>query len=730
MPTTIRDVVVKITTDNTGLQAGLDLAKGALKGFAAAAGTALGAATVAFGALTVAAVKSAGEIDRFAKLSNASATEFQRMAAAASSVGIEAQDVADVLKDMNDRVGDFISTGAGPMVDFFERVAPKVGVTADQFRRLSGPEALQLYVSSLEKAGASQQDMTFYMEALSGSSTRLLPLLKNNGAELRRLADAAQAAGAIMSGETLAALESARMSLIEVQTAAQGFTNRIIAEMAPALAEGAAALSSMAEAGGPVSVAVDRIAAAFGSLAQIVSSPEFIGAATTVMTGLINLTTSAAEGMIWLTENVDTVAYALSGLAIAAAALGGPLTLVAGLTAAAVTALGMMGPASDTAATAAYSVRDAEAALNAELVTFSQSTNPAARSESRLRVISLKEHAQAALAAAQAELALASAQAERAASMSDLRGQELLDESAGAGAGMGDYIDGVLPDEKARAAGERIESLTRQIQEMTAALKDMDASGGGGGAVAPTPLPSAPGLDQFTPPASGGGGGADERSSMLERLTQELASERELLEIWYQERLDLINGATDAELEAVGGRHEALERLEQEHNERMAAIDKAAMDTKLGIAKTVFGGLADLMQAGNKKLFQIGKVAAIASAVIDGYEAAVSSYKHGAKIGGPALGAVYAGISLARTAAMISRISSQSYGGGASGATSGGGASGSTGSAAAEAAPVTQRIDIAWNGPPETISGMQQVIDVLNDAARRGLRVDARLVSA
>lgn len=728
MPTTIRDVVVKITTDNTGLQAGLDLAKGGLKSFAAAAGTALGAATVAFGALTVAAVKSAGEIERFSKLSNATTTEFQRLAAAAGTVGIEAQDVADVLKDMNDRVGDFISTGAGPMVDFFERVAPKVGVTADQFRRLSGPEALQLYVDTLEKAGASQQDMTFYMEALSGNSTRLLPLLQNNGAELRRLADAAQAAGAVMSGETLAALTSARQSLIEVQTAAQGFTNQIIAEMAPALAEGAAALSDMAGAGGPLSAAVDQIAAAFGSLAQIVASPEFIGAATSTMTALINLTTAAAEGMIWLSENVDTVAYVLSGLAVAAAALGGPLTLVAGLTAAAVVALGAMKGAGDVASAAAYSVRDAEAALNAELVTFSQSTNPAARNESRLRVVSLKEHAQAALAAAQAELALASAQAEKAAAMSDLRGQALLDESAGAGAGMGDYIDGVLPDEKVRAASERIEGLTAQIKEMTAALKDMDASGGGGGGVTPTPLANAPGLDQFTPPASGGGGG--ERESQLDRLTQELASERELLEIWYQERLDLINGATDAELEAVGGRHEALERLEQEHAERMAAIDKAAMDTKLGIAKTVFGGLADLMQAGNKKLFNIGKAAAVASAVIDGYEAAVSSYKHGAKIGGPALGAVYAGISLARTAAMISRISSQSYGSGTSGATTGGGGSTSTGTTAGEASTVTQRIDIAWNGPAETISGMQQVIDVLNDAAARGLRVDARLVAA
>jgi hypothetical protein len=37
------------------------------------------------------------------------------------------------------------------MKDFFEQIAPKVNVTAAQFAKLSGPEALQLYVSSLEK---------------------------------------------------------------------------------------------------------------------------------------------------------------------------------------------------------------------------------------------------------------------------------------------------------------------------------------------------------------------------------------------------------------------------------------------------------------------------------------------------------------------------------------------------------------------------------------------------
>lgn len=62
-----------------------------------------------------------------------------------------------------------------PLRDFFEKVAPRVGVTADQFARLSGPEALQLYVDTLERAGLSQQEMTFYLEAMASDATRAFP---------------------------------------------------------------------------------------------------------------------------------------------------------------------------------------------------------------------------------------------------------------------------------------------------------------------------------------------------------------------------------------------------------------------------------------------------------------------------------------------------------------------------------------------------------------------------
>lgn len=68
------------------------------------------------------------------------------------------------------------------MADFFEMVTPLVGITPDNFRNLSGTDALQLYVSTLQKAGARQQDLTFFMEAMALDATDLIPLLQDNAA--------------------------------------------------------------------------------------------------------------------------------------------------------------------------------------------------------------------------------------------------------------------------------------------------------------------------------------------------------------------------------------------------------------------------------------------------------------------------------------------------------------------------------------------------------------------
>lgn len=185
--------------------------------------------------ITKETANAAAEIERFSALSNTSADSFQRLAYGAQTVGVSGEKLADIFKDVQDKFGDFAQTGGGEMKDFFEKIAPKVGVTIEQFRRLSGPEALQLYVSSLQKAKLSHQDMVFYMEAVANDSTLLLPLLQNNGKAWEDLGDQAAQAGAIMGGEALYAAREYKVESDKLDAAMRGLRNTVMAEMLPAL---------------------------------------------------------------------------------------------------------------------------------------------------------------------------------------------------------------------------------------------------------------------------------------------------------------------------------------------------------------------------------------------------------------------------------------------------------------------------------------------------------------
>lgn len=202
----VRELLTRLNfqTDEAKVQSFEKSITNLTKGLALLVTGATAAATAAFGFASSTARQSE-EIERSAKLAGTGVEEFQKLAYASSSFGIEQDKLADILKDVNDKMGDYAQTGGGAMADFFEFIAPKVGVTAEQFKNLSGADALQLYVSSLEKANLSQADMTFYMEAIASDSTLLLPLLEKNGEAYKTLAKEAEEYGAVISEDNIKA---------------------------------------------------------------------------------------------------------------------------------------------------------------------------------------------------------------------------------------------------------------------------------------------------------------------------------------------------------------------------------------------------------------------------------------------------------------------------------------------------------------------------------------------
>ncbi len=186
--------------ETTKFERGIDRARkklnASVKGMLTSLGPLLG--FVGFSSMANSALNLAREITNLSKVANANAEQFQRNAFAAKTVGVEQEKLADIYKDAGDKIGDFLQTGAGPMADFFENIAPKIGVTADQFRNLSGPDALQLYYDSINKANLSQSEMTFYMEAIASDATKLIPLLKDGGKGFADLGKKAEEAGLVM----------------------------------------------------------------------------------------------------------------------------------------------------------------------------------------------------------------------------------------------------------------------------------------------------------------------------------------------------------------------------------------------------------------------------------------------------------------------------------------------------------------------------------------------------
>lgn len=153
-------------------------------------------------AFSVQAVKSTFEmaknLDNLAAVAGVDVERFQELAIGVRQFGVEQDKLADILKDVNDKFGDYMQTGAGPLADFFDNIAPKVGLTAEQFANLSSEQKLGAYVKALQDANLSQAEMTFYMEALASDATLLAKAFADNGAAMQPMIDKARELGLIL----------------------------------------------------------------------------------------------------------------------------------------------------------------------------------------------------------------------------------------------------------------------------------------------------------------------------------------------------------------------------------------------------------------------------------------------------------------------------------------------------------------------------------------------------
>ncbi|WP_151675738.1 transglycosylase SLT domain-containing protein [Acinetobacter soli] len=178
------------------------------------------------------AINTATEVKRMSELVGESVEDFQYLAAGAQTAGLSLDQFGQMGKDALEKLGE-ARRGEGEMMDFFDKVAPKIGVTIDMFKDLSGPEVIQAYYDGLQKANLSHADTITYMEQIVNDGSLLIPLLKDGGAGFKKWGDEAQKAGAIMSKDMVANLGVAKDNLYKLQLQFQGFQATLINTVTP-----------------------------------------------------------------------------------------------------------------------------------------------------------------------------------------------------------------------------------------------------------------------------------------------------------------------------------------------------------------------------------------------------------------------------------------------------------------------------------------------------------------
>ena len=183
---------------------------------------------------------------------------------------------------------------------------------------------------------------------------------------------------------------------------------------------------------------------------------------------------------------------------------------------------------------------------------------------------------------------------------------------------------------------------------------------------------------------------------------------------------EILDAAKEQSLIDETGYQDALTQINENAADARKKLDMAEMQSKLSMASSMFSNLSQLMNTGSKKMFKIGKAAAISGAVIDSIAAVVktmSSMPYPINI-------PLAAAQAAAGAAQVANIKKQKFGqAGSPVSFSGGQPSVNTGNGVGLQQP-SQNINIALNGSTFGAGGVRGLIEEINSAIGDGVQLN------
>ncbi len=162
----------------------------AFTGFAtAASAAAVGVGVAGFNLLKTTS-KQITETDRWAKSLNMSTQSLLAWQYAAEKAGVSGDQMADIFKDIGDKIGDAVLNKSGEAVDALNAL----GLSAKKLAGESPDKQLLAISDALGKINTNAEKTTI-LESLGNDLSKLLPLLDQGGEKLRQYMDAAKKFG-------------------------------------------------------------------------------------------------------------------------------------------------------------------------------------------------------------------------------------------------------------------------------------------------------------------------------------------------------------------------------------------------------------------------------------------------------------------------------------------------------------------------------------------------------
>jgi len=309
--------------------------------------------------LSVFSKSQAGIADDLTNTSNAigvSREALQIWQIAAQRVGVSGEGVVKTLTSVAERLGKLSATGSGRAGQVFDAL----NMDIEEFKALAPDEQLIKLAGAFENLPKGEQ--VGLIRALGTDAEKLMPLLIDNAAGLKAIAEEAANAGAIYSEEELDKLNRANDVYNSINVKLKGLVARIGAELAPAVGE-----------------ATDAVLGLFG---QVQNSDGFVGIFKRLADGVKEFSTSVIANQGAIVEGfnsiINTAQFLGNGLtlifrsvqAAAAAvttAVSGWLTVILTGAAKVAGALNTVGAVSDETLIAMEARASAAAATTAEL---------------------------------------------------------------------------------------------------------------------------------------------------------------------------------------------------------------------------------------------------------------------------------------------------------------------------------------------------------------------------